>query len=120
MSQPAPRTPRPAPIKITDRAADQIRSIVDGAEKPVIGVRVGVRQRGCSGHMYDIQYAEEAKPWDEVVEDKGVKVLVDMTALMFIVGSEMDWREDKFSAGFVFNNPNATGTCGCGESFHVG
>jgi len=83
------------------------------------GLRLGVTTRGCSGNAYDIQWAEEKKPWDEVVEDKGVTLLVDTAALMFVIGATMDWREDKLQSGFVFNNPNAKGECGCGESFHV-
>jgi iron-sulfur cluster assembly accessory protein len=109
----------PKAVTLTDAAAARIREIIADADKPIVGLRIGVKPRGCSGNSYDITYAEQKKPWDEVVEDKGVTVLIDATALMFVLGSVIDWREDKLQAGFVFENPNVTATCGCGESFHV-
>ena len=83
------------------------------------GLGVGVNTRGCSGLSYVVEYAEEQKRFEDVVEDKGVKIFIDPTALVFLLGSEMDYVEDKFHTGFVFNNPNEKGRCGCGESFHV-
>lgn len=114
-----PRRERPKAVTLTEAAAERIREIIENSEKPVVGLRVGVKARGCSGNSYDITYAEEKKPWDEVVEDKGVTILIDATALMFVLGTEIDWQEDKLQSGFVFNNPNVKATCGCGESFHV-
>jgi iron-sulfur cluster assembly protein len=114
-----PRRERPKAVTLTEAAAERIREIIENSEKPVVGLRVGVKARGCSGNSYDITYAEEKKPWDEVVEDKGVTILIDATALMFVLGTEIDWQEDNLQSGFVFNNPNVKATCGCGESFHV-
>ncbi len=120
---PAPAKPArralPKAVSLTEAAADRIREIIANADKPLVGLRIGVKARGCSGNSYEISYAEQKKPWDEVVEDKGVTVLIDSTALMFVLGSVIDWREDKLQAGFVFENPNVKATCGCGESFHV-
>ena len=116
---PPRRRPLPPPVTLTEAAATRIREIIDDADKPLIGLRIGVKSRGCSGQSYDITYAEEKKPWDEVVQDKGVTILIDATAMMYVIGSTIDWREDKLQAGFVFNNPNVKATCGCGESFHV-
>jgi iron-sulfur cluster assembly protein len=109
----------PTVLKITDAAAERVRSLVARSDQPVLGLRVGVRQGGCSGFMYEVEYAHEKKMLEEVVEDKGVKVFVDPTALMYLIGAEMDWRESKFESGFVFNNPNETDRCGCGESFRI-
>ncbi len=106
-------------IKLTDAAAERVRKLMSGAEKNVTGVRVGLSTRGCSGLSYIVEYAEEAKQFEEVIEDKGVKVFIDPAATMFLIGATMDYREGKFESGFVFDNPNAKGTCGCGESFHV-
>ena len=106
-------------INLTDAAADRVRSLMDKAEETVSGVRVGLSTRGCSGLSYVVEYAEEAKQFEEVIEDKGVRVFVDPAATMFLIGATMDYREGKFESGFVFENPNAKGTCGCGESFHV-
>jgi iron-sulfur cluster assembly protein len=89
------------------------------ADKPVAGVRVGVKNGGCAGMEYTMEYAESAKPTDEVVEDKGVKILVDPKAVLFLLGTEMDFKTEKLSAQFVFNNPNQTGACGCGESVQL-
>jgi iron-sulfur cluster assembly protein len=106
-------------ITLTESAANRVKSLMDKAEKPVLGLRVGVRTVGCSGMSYFVEYAEEKKQFEEMVEDKGVKIFIDPTAIMFLMGSEMDYKEDKMQSGFVFNNPNEKGRCGCGESFHV-
>lgn len=108
-----------APITITDNAAARIRHLMDQRGKPSAGIKVGVRSRGCSGMSYTIEYADEVGKFDEVVEDKGVKVLIDPKAIMFLIGTEMDFVEEKLKSGFTFTNPNEKGRCGCGESFHV-
>lgn len=112
--------PGKAPITLTDAAAARVRSLVakSGDEK-VLGLRVGVKSRGCSGMSYFVEYATEQKKFEDRVEEKGVTLFIDPTAVMFILGSEMDYQEDKMFSGFVFNNPNETGRCGCGESFSV-
>lgn len=110
---------RPQAMTLTDAAVERIKSLLDAAEKPVVGLRVGVKAQGCSGMSYFVEYAEKELPFEEVVEDKGVRILIDPAATMFLIGSEMDYREDKLQSGFVFDNPNAKGHCGCGESFHV-
>lgn len=106
-------------ITISEAAANRVKALIARSEKPVAGLRVGVNSRGCSGMSYVIEYAEEKKPFEEVIEDRGVKIFVDPTAIMFLIGSEMDYAEDKLQSGFVFRNPNEKGRCGCGESFHV-
>jgi iron-sulfur cluster assembly protein len=106
-------------MTVTDAAADRIQALLAGRGKPALGVRVGVRSRGCSGLTYTIEYADEKGKFDEVVQDKGVMILVDPKAVMFIIGTEMDYVEEKLQSGFVFRNPNEKGRCGCGESFHV-
>ncbi len=106
-------------ITLTDAAAKRVKKLIGKSDKPVLGLRVGVNSRGCSGLSYVVEYAEEPKRFEDVVEDKGVKIFIDPTAVMFLLGSEMDYIEDKFHTGFVFNNPNEKGRCGCGESFHV-
>ncbi len=111
--------PGKAPITLTDAAADRVKALMSHADSDVIGLRVGVKHTGCSGLGYVIEYAKEQKKLEDVVEDKGVKVFIDPTAVMFILGSEMDYQEDKLFSGFVFRNPNETGRCGCGESFSV-
>jgi iron-sulfur cluster assembly protein len=110
---------RPAALTVTDAAAARIQTLLDKRGKPSIGIRVGVRSRGCSGLSYTLEYADEKGKFDEIVEDKGVTVLVDPKAVMFILGTEMDYVEEKLESGFVFRNPNEKGRCGCGESFHV-
>jgi len=114
-----PRLPPRAPIAITEAAAARVRALLDQRGKPSAGVRVGVRSRGCSGLSYTIEYADERGKFDEVVSDKGITLLIDPKAIMFVVGTEMDFVEDKLQSGFVFRNPNEKGRCGCGESFHV-
>ncbi|MDF1793711.1 MAG: iron-sulfur cluster assembly accessory protein [Thalassobaculaceae bacterium] len=112
--------PGKAPITLTEAAAERVRRLVDNAgDEGVIGLRVGVKNTGCSGLSYIVEYAKDRKRLEDVVEDKGVKIFIDPTAIMFILGSEMDYSEDKMFSGFVFNNPNETGRCGCGESFSV-
>ena len=106
-------------VTITDRAAVQIQNLLAKREKPSVGIKVGIRTRGCSGLSYTIEYADEIGKFDEVVEDKGVRVLIDPKAVMFLIGTEMDYEEEKFKSGFTFKNPNEKGRCGCGESFNV-
>jgi iron-sulfur cluster assembly protein len=106
-------------LSITDRAAEQIKALIAQRETPPVAIKVGIRTRGCSGMSYTVEYADEIGKFDEVVEDKGVRVLIDPKAVMFLIGTEMDFVEEKFKSGFVFVNPNEKGRCGCGESFHV-
>ncbi len=106
-------------ITLTEAAAERVRSLIARSENPVLGLRVGVKTRGCSGLSYFVEYAEEQKKFEDVVEDKGVKIFIDPTAVMFLIGTEMDYVEDKIQSGFVFNNPNEKNRCGCGESFSV-
>ncbi|RAU21466.1 Fe-S cluster assembly scaffold SufA [Paramagnetospirillum kuznetsovii] len=109
----------PAPMTITDAAAERVKSMLAKRGKPSVGIRIGVRSKGCSGMSYTLEYADEKTQFDEIVEDKGVTVLIDPKATMFILGTEMDYVEEKMQSGFVFRNPNEKGRCGCGESFHV-
>ncbi len=106
-------------LTITDAAAAHIADLLGKRDKPSVGIKVGIRTRGCSGLSYTIEYADEIGKYDEVVEDKGVTVLIDPKAVMFLIGTEMDFKEEKFKSGFVFTNPNEKGRCGCGESFNV-
>lgn len=110
---------QPSIITLTDAAAGRVRDLLEKRGKPSVGIRVTIRPVGCSGHSYMVEYADEKGPHDEVVEDKGVTVLIDPQAVMFLVGSKMDYVEEKLHSGFVFENPNEKGRCGCGESFHV-
>ena len=110
---------RPPVVTLTDAAADRVKTLIAKSEKPVQGLRIGVKTRGCSGMSYSVEYADEPKRFEEVVEQKGVKLFIDPTAVMFILGSEVDYKEDRFTSGFTFENPNEKGRCGCGESFHV-
>lgn len=114
-----PRRERPKPIRLTDAAAARVREIIGDAEGRYLGVRVGVTNGGCAGMSYTMDYADEAKPLDEVVEDKGVKIFVDPKAILFLIGTEMDFVREKLGARFVFNNPNQTAACGCGESVSI-
>jgi iron-sulfur cluster assembly protein len=111
--------PRPKVVTLTDAAADRVRQIMAKAERPVVGLRVGVKNGGCAGMEYTMEWAEEQKPFDEVVEDKGVKVLIDAKAIMFLLGTQMDFQTSSLKSGFVFNNPNQTSACGCGESVQI-
>ena len=106
-------------IKLSDNAANRIKEIMSKADNTTIGVRVGVKSGGCAGMSYVMEYAKEAKKNEEVIEDKGVKVFIDSNAIMYLLGTEMDYKTDKFSSQFVFKNPNETERCGCGESFKV-
>ena len=103
-------------LTLTDAAADRVKSIIARADKPIVGVRVGVKNGGCAGMSYTMEYAEGLNPFDEVVEDKGVKVLIDPKAVLFLLGTQMDFQTTKLQSQFVFNNPNQTDACGCGES----
>ena len=114
-----PKRQRIAPLKITPAAAARVKELIDSRGKPSAGIRIGVRARGCSGLSYTIEFADQKNPLDEVVEADGVTVLIDPKASLFILGSEMDFEQDKLQSGFVFRNPNEKGRCGCGESFHV-
>ena len=108
-------------ITLTETAAERVKQLIAKApdDKPVLGLRVGVKSRGCSGLSYFVEYAEEQRKFEDMVEDKGVRIFIDPTAVMFLLGSEMDYVEETFQTGFVFTNPNEKGRCGCGESFHV-
>ena len=106
-------------IKLSENAANRIKEIMSKADNTAIGVRVGVKSGGCAGMSYMMEYAKEAKKNEEVIEDKGVKVFIDANAVMYLLGTEMDYKKDKFSSQFVFINPNETERCGCGESFKV-
>ena len=106
-------------LTITDEAVQRAQEILARADGEVLGLRVGVRQAGCSGMMYQVDYARDRQPLDEVIDANGVTFFIDSSALMYLFGAEMDYREDKFNSGFVFTNPNETARCGCGESFMV-
>ena len=106
-------------MSVTDAAADRIRSIMANADRPIEAIRVGVKNGGCAGMAYTIEYEEKIRPGDDVVDEKGVKIVVDPKALMFLIGTEMDYKTDKFTSQFVFNNPNETSACGCGESVAI-
>lgn len=112
-------TMMPPMLTLTDAAAERVKALIARSDKPVLGLRIGVKSRGCSGLSYSVEYAEEQKKFEDVIEDKGVKLFIDPTAVMFLIGSEMDYVDDKFQSGFTFTNPNEKGRCGCGESFHV-
>ncbi len=114
-----PRRERPKAVKLTDAAAARIRAIMADAQGKYLGVRVGVTNGGCAGMSYTMDYAEDVKPLDEVVEDKGVKIFIDPKAILFLIGTEMDFVTEKLGARFVFNNPNQTAACGCGESVSI-
>ena len=106
-------------IKLSDNAASRIKEIMTNAEKDSIGVRVSVKAGGCAGMSYIMEYAKNQNPNDEVIEDKGVKVFIDAGAVMYLIGTEMDYKTEEFSSSFVFKNPNETERCGCGESFKI-
>ncbi|MBV8823380.1 MAG: iron-sulfur cluster assembly accessory protein [Hyphomicrobiales bacterium] len=118
MAEPSTMKPRSKlqVMRLSDAAAARIKDIFARAEKPIAGVRVGVKNGGCAGMSYTMEYAETVNPADEVVEDKGVRILIDPKAVLFLLGTEMDYKIDKISSQFVFNNPNQTSACGCGES----
>ncbi|MFL5211963.1 MAG: Fe-S cluster assembly scaffold SufA [Microvirga sp.] len=106
-------------VSLTDAAATRVKDIIAKAERPIVGVRVGVKNGGCAGMSYTMEYAEEGRPGEDVVEDKGVKVFVDPKAVLFLLGTEMDYQTTKLAAQFVFKNPNQTSACGCGESVAI-
>jgi iron-sulfur cluster assembly protein len=109
----------PKILTITDAAAERVRNAMAIATTPAVGVRVGVKNGGCAGMSYTVEYAETIRPGDEVIEDKGVKVLIDPKAVLFLLGSQMDVKTDRFASTFVFKNPNETAACGCGESVSI-
>jgi iron-sulfur cluster assembly protein len=111
--------PRPKVMTLTDAAATRVQSIIAKSETPVLGLRVGVKNGGCAGMEYTMEWATEAKPYDEVIEEKGVKVLIDPKAILFLLGTEMDYQSSALKSGFTFNNPNQTSACGCGESVQL-
>ena len=111
--------PRPQVMKLTEAAAQRITELTKRADSEIVGLRVGIKNGGCAGQSYTVEYAHDIRPTDEVVEDKGVKILVDPKAVLFLLGTEMDYKVDKMSAQFIFNNPNQTGACGCGESVQL-
>lgn len=117
-SPPKPR-PRPQVMRLTDAAATRVRELSARADSEIVGLRVGVKNGGCAGQSYTVEYAHEVRPTDEVVEDKGVKILVDPKAVLFLLGTEMDYEASKMQAQFVFNNPNQVSACGCGESVQL-
>jgi iron-sulfur cluster assembly protein len=119
MNTPIKPRPRPQVMRLTENAAEHIKGILERSERPVAGVRVGVKNGGCAGMEYTMEYAEAVNATDEIVEDKGVKLLIDPKAVLFLLGTEMDFKIDKLSSGFVFNNPNQTSACGCGESVAI-
>ena len=106
-------------ISLSDNAAARIKEIMSKAEKDLVGLRVGVKSGGCAGMSYIMEYTKEVKPNDEIIEDKGVRLFVDPGAIMYLLGTEMDYKKEQFSSSFVFKNPNETERCGCGESFKV-
>ena len=110
---------RPKVVTLTDAAAERVKAIMARSETPVAGLRVGVKKGGCAGMEYTMEYAAEAGPHDEVIEEKGVRILIDPSAILFLLGTEMDYKSDKLKSGFVFNNPNQTSACGCGESVEI-
>ena len=112
-------SPAPQMLTVTDAAANQVKKLIEESDTPVAGLRVSVSSKGCSGLSYVFEYAEDKKKLEEEVESKGVKIFIDPMAIMYIMGSEMDYKHDRLQSGFVFNNPNAKNVCGCGESFSV-
>ena len=114
-----PRRPRPKAVTLTDAAAERVREIMANAEKTYVALRVGVKNGGCAGQEYTFAYAEEIGALDEVVEDKGVTILIEPKAILFLIGSEIDFETTKLASKFVFRNPNQTDACGCGESVTI-
>jgi iron-sulfur cluster assembly protein len=111
--------PRPQVMRLSEAAAERIKAVMANAEHPIAAVRVGVKNGGCAGMSYFMEYADQIDPLDEVIEDKGVRILVDPKAVLFLLGTEMDYKVDKLSAQFTLNNPNQTAACGCGESVQI-
>lgn len=110
---------RPKVMTLTDSAAERVRQIMANSPDPIIGLRVGIKKGGCAGMEYTMEYASERHDHEEVVEDRGVKILIEPKAILFLLGTQMDYQTDKLSSGFVFNNPNETSACGCGESVAI-
>jgi iron-sulfur cluster assembly protein len=106
-------------ITLSDRAAERVKEIIASSKEPIVGVRVGVESGGCAGMSYVMEYAKSTNPNDEIIEDKGVKVLIDPKAIMYLLGTEMDYKKEELASTFVFKNPNETERCGCGESFKI-
>jgi iron-sulfur cluster assembly protein len=106
-------------LTLTDAAAERVKALLATRDEPALGLRIGVNPKGCAGQSYSIDFAEKAEGMDEVVNTKGVTVVIDAKAIMYLIGTELDYVEDKMSSSFVFRNPNEKGRCGCGESFHV-
>ena len=120
-TSPAKAKPRPRPqvMRLTEAAAERIVQLTKRADSEIVGLRVGVKNGGCAGQSYTVEYAHEVRPTDEVVEDKGVKILVDPKAVLFLLGTEMDYKADRMQSQFIFNNPNQVSACGCGESVQL-
>ena len=106
-------------MRLTDAAAERIKTVMANADRPIAAVRVGVKNGGCAGMAYTMEYADQINPLDEVIEDRGVRILIDPKAVLFLLGTEMDYKVDRLAAQFVFNNPNQTAACGCGESVQI-
>ena len=106
-------------MSITDTAADRVKEIIAGAEKNVVGLRVGIENAGCAGVAYTVDYVEDPAQGDDLVHDKGVMIYVDPKATLFLLGTQMDFETSKLSSGFTFTNPNQVGACGCGESVQL-
>jgi iron-sulfur cluster assembly protein len=116
---PKPRRERPKPVKLTEAAAARLQEIMAGADGKYLGLRVGVTNGGCAGMSYTMAYAEDTRPFEEVMEDKGVKIFIDPKAILFLIGTELDFVQEKLGARFTFKNPNQTSACGCGESVQI-
>ncbi|WP_088343056.1 MULTISPECIES: Fe-S cluster assembly scaffold SufA [Rhodomicrobium] len=110
---------RPKVLTLTDAAAARVKQIMASTDEPVLGLRVGVKKGGCAGMEYTMEYVQSQKPHEDMVEDKGVKIFIEPKAILFLLGTEMDFRTEKLTSGFVFNNPNQTSACGCGESVAI-
>src|SRR5262245_50408697 len=117
--QPRARRPRPKVVTLSDAAAARVTEIMQKADRPYVGLRVGVKNGGCAGQEYILEYAEAANPLDEVVEDRGVTILIDPKAVLFLIGTEIDYEVTRLASKFVFRNPNETDACGCGESVTI-
>ena len=117
--EPRARRPRPKVVTLSDAAAGRVREIMDRAEQPYAGLRVGVKNGGCAGQEYILEYAAAAEPMDEVVEDKGVTILIEPKAVLFLIGTQIDYEVTRLASKFVFRNPNQTDACGCGESVTI-
>ena len=111
--------PRPQVMRLTDAAAARVQELTKRADSEIVGLRAGIKKGGCAGQSYTVEYAHDIKPTDEVVEDKGVKILVDPKAVLYLLGTEMDYKAEKMQAQFIFNNPNQVSACGCGESVQL-